>query len=260
MPERIDALLLLGWMEEAEALGFVRQSGTLEPFDEGAARQIWRQYRHRTHAAAFSRLYRPPDYRIIESEAAARFVAEAGGPVKVVIAVDPGQLLAFQFYLAMERVQEFAASEGTWAERCLPTERPRAALAIAREGNSLYFDVPHAEHVLRLTAEGELKVDQCDPYVKVADLGGGRLMLRAGYHRAYSYLRARPRPAEPFLAALTEGELPELDLPGVRSKMASDHPPLVGDFLTSDLAWATKIQKLRFRFQITAEMHQIAAE
>ncbi|MGH9415560.1 MAG: hypothetical protein ACRD01_02935 [Terriglobales bacterium] len=67
---------------------------------------------------------------------------------------------------------------------------------------------------MKLTRDGELRVEQAHPYVMVGDLGGGRLMLRGGYHRAYAYMLTEPSPTEPFLAALTEDKFTELEIPG----------------------------------------------
>jgi len=82
-------------------------------------------------------------------------------------------------------------------------------------------------------------------------------MLRGGYHRAYAYMRARPAPTEPFLAALTENPLIELDLPGRRDILLAPRPPLLADFLDPDLVLAATKIKMRFRFKVTVEMDAI---
>lgn len=261
LPEAVDALLLLGWMEQDDAIGFLRQNvGPGEPMAENAACELWRQFYARTRAVASSRTYNPPDWCAVRSEAAVRLLDRAGGRVASVVAVDPAALVAFQFYLDSGRVADLGRSGSSWPDLCLQAERPRSSLHVTRDGNSLFFDVPHGEHVMMLTAEGELRVQQNDPYVKVADIGSGRLMLRAGYHRAAAYMLADPAPDEPFLAALTRDELVELDLPGIREKLTAASPPLLGDFLAPGLTKGVKTQKYRFRFKVTAEMESIPIE
>lgn len=262
MPQTLETLNLLGWMEEDDARRFLLSQAGLGsgPTDGTSARRLWSDYRDRTMAAAAARDYAPPCCTRVHCPAGERLIKYCGGRVKSIVAVNPAELLAFQFFVSLPRTAEHQAVESSWEERCLPNERLRAALKIEQEGNSLVFDVPHGEHVLILTPEGELRVDQNHPFVMVRDIGDGRLMLRAGYHRAYAYLTAQPRPAEPFLAAVTDHPLVELEIPGMRAKLTSPHPPLVGDFLDPDLVVAAKTPKMRYRFKITAEMNAVPCE
>src|SRR6185437_12732000 len=129
MAKTIDLLALLGWMEETEALQFLQEGCTEpEPPSEAQARRIWTEFRHRTTAAALAGDYRPPPYQLDESAAGVEFMASAGGSVKAVIAVNPAELIPFQLFVAAERASAHAGAPGTWAQRCLPTSRARAAL------------------------------------------------------------------------------------------------------------------------------------
>jgi len=257
--ETIDSLVLLGWLEEAEALRFLRDECVFSrPLSLAGARSLWHTYRRRTEAAAASRLGAPAEPRPVTTTHAKRFLELARGCLNAsaVVAVDPAKLLAFQFSLSTGRSAEHAAARATWAERCLLTERPRCALPVTRTANSIFFDIPHAEHALTLTPEGELRIEQFPAFSMIVPVGGG-FMLRAGYHRAYAYLNARPTPQEPFLAAVTEGNLTELRDPQLRAKLTSSHPPLVGDFLNANLAMPVKALKYRFRFKVSVELKRV---
>jgi len=247
-------------MDEADAIDYLTESCTWsEPMSPIEAGRVWRDARARTLAAARSRIYRSPSYRVRSDIIAREFMHAAGGRVKAVVEVDPEQLVAFQFYVASER-SAFHAADGTWATRCLPTRRSPNALQVRSEGNSMYFDVPHGEHILMLTPEGELRIEQNHPYVMVADIGDGRMLLRAGYHRAFAYISAASAPREPFLAALTEHRLVELEIPGMRAKLSAASPPLVGDFLNPELVLPVKAARVRHQFKITVEMRHIPVE
>ncbi len=68
MPETIDLLALLGWMDETEAAAYLRQGRVgAEPLSEAAAQRIWSEYRGRTAAAALERGYQPPGYRLFSA-------------------------------------------------------------------------------------------------------------------------------------------------------------------------------------------------
>lgn len=259
MLQTIDALALIGWMDEVEAVRFL-VDGCVAPRarTETEARATWRAYRDRTLAAASARPLRAARVRLVETDQSARFLAAVRGFADRVVEVNPADLLALQFRVALWRSEEHAAgaATATWAERCLVADRPRQALPVTAEGNSLTFDLPHGEHALVLSPEGELRVDQSPGFVIIGPVGDTYL-LRGGYHRAYAYLRTFPAPTEPFLAAVCDGEPRELRDPALRAKLTSDQPPLVGDFLNPDLAMPVKLVKHRYRFKVTAEMSYI---
>lgn len=257
MSEAIESLALLGWMGEDEAIHFLRHDRVGEPPpDEDSARILWQEFHLRTLAARI-KASTPASCRRVDTADADRFLEAAGGAAQAVVSVDPAQLLAFQFYVAIDRSAAHVETAKPWSELCLPTQRPPVALSIQQDGNRLSFEVPHAEHVLVLTPGGQLRVDQNHPFVMVGDIGNGRLLLRGGYHRAYAYLSAHPAPDQPFLAALIDGPCNELEIPGMREKLTSSRPPLMGDFLNPELVFRARKLKVRYRFTISAEMHRV---
>lgn len=254
----VDSLALLGWMDEDEALHLLREQCVLrQPLSDEAARSLWSRYRDRTEAASGAATFSAVAMRPATGERVEKFLAATRGFASAVVEVEPAKLIAHQFVLATTRSAEHAASSTSWAERCLPTERPAHALQITQRGNSILFEVPHGEHALIVTPEGQLRVDQFPPFVMLATVRD-RLVLRAGYHRAYAYQSARPVPAEPFLAAMTDGAgLHDLHEPSLLAKLTAVRPPLLGDFLNPDLALPVRAIMRRFRFKVTAEMEAV---
>ncbi|HWG37288.1 MAG TPA: hypothetical protein VN690_06175 [Terriglobales bacterium] len=249
-------------MEEREAIHFLCDHCVFRPrLNAAQARAIWFGYHRRTiEICASPQQPQAPGAVPLDGAAppAAQFLAAIGATTDVtgVVAAGPRGLLAYQFGVTVDRAHEHGALRSTWAERCLVVDRPRSSLVIKRDGDSLFFDVPHAEHLLTLSPEGALSIDQVPGYVMVVPFGSG-LVLKAGYHRAYAYLSARPGPREPFVAAMTKivpGEI--LDAP-LRGQLEADRPPLVGDFLNPALALAVRTHRQRYRFKITATMQAL---
>ncbi|HWG36209.1 MAG TPA: hypothetical protein VN690_00685 [Terriglobales bacterium] len=254
MPETINAIALLGWMEEVEALRFLCQNcAGSEQRNEDTARSVWLRARRRVRAAIANRAYVPARATTIDNEGTREFLKCAGTYATGVVAVDPASLIAHQFVVSGDRAIEHLAANSSWAERCLQLERPSRALPVAHERNSIIFDVPHGEHVLALTPGGELRIEQLPACAMVVPVGDG-YMLRAGYHRAYAYMRADPAPVEPFLAGLSPYGLVELEDPALRDKILSRRPPLVGDYIESAFSANFQVLKKRFRFKITADL------
>src|SRR6185437_15509773 len=172
MPQTVSCISLLGWMEEGDAVDYLTEGCVSKaPMTRDEAGRIWREMRDKTHAAARARGYAIPSWRASNGEAASQFLSKVGEPVKSVIEIDPARLIAFQFYVAKERSAFHMGKPDNWAQRCLPTERLRASLQIASDGNCIFFDVPHAEHVLTLTKEANSGWSKATPTSWSATLG-----------------------------------------------------------------------------------------
>src|SRR6266436_7006506 len=126
------------------------------------------------------------------------------------------------------------------------------------EGDTIKFNLPHAEHMIGFQPDGAFQIQQGAGFVSVVDLNGGRLLLKAGYHRSFAFARAAMNEPDAKdkceLVALTTSLPPQL-LPtaphqGLRTTVLGPRPPLFSDFFDADLAMTVKLRKKRWEAQL----------
>lgn len=253
-PSTVDGILLPGWMEREEAVGWFRDHCWFESaLTEADAEKLWATYRDKVEALPERNIQPPQQHPIPQAHQGLvnQFLARFRGPeVLSVINVDPLDLIAYQRYVVADRCDHHKQQAGAWAKKFLVIDRPIAQLPGRVENGVIKFGLPHAEHAIAMQQDGSFRIQQFDGYVAAVQLGG-RVILKAGYHRSFAFARtvinepdARDRCA---LVALTRSLPPELapNFPhqGLRTKVLSSRAPLLRDFLDSDLAIAVKLRK-----------------
>jgi hypothetical protein len=265
MPNILDGILLLGWMEKAEAANWLREQCWFDPqLSEQQAEDIWQKYRVAVEALSNPRQLLPPQRKAIPPSAQAyvsKFLTRHKGPeVLDVWNVDPRNLVVYQFYVAVDRSDHHAKTFGKgWAETCLQIDRPGSPLPIRSEGNIIKLILPHAEHGLMIQPDGAFRIQQGAGFVSLCQING-RTILKSGYHRSFAAARAMNAPDAKdtsLLVALTATAPPQLSaqlpIQGLKAVVLGSRPPFFSDFLEDSLAMKVKLRKKKYEAHIRFE-------
>jgi hypothetical protein len=253
----VSAIALLGWMEREDAIRFLLEQCLFDPpLDRLQAEALWTQYSERVQALP-PRNPQPPQ-RLPVAQAnrgiVADFLARFRGPeVSDVININPMGLLVHQTVVVTERADHHDQQAGGWARKTLVIDRPTVQLPVSVEGDTIKFALPHAEHMFAFQ-NGWFQIQQGAGFVSVVDIGQGRLLLKAGYHRSFAFARAAMNEPEARdkceLVALTTS-LPPALVPGaphqgLRMMVFGACPPLFSDFFAPDFAMTVRLRKKRW--------------
>jgi hypothetical protein len=266
MGATLHALLLLGWMPEEEAVEWLTNLCIFnQPVSVEAAKLLWQTYRDKVQAL--------PE-RVPQQSACHPLPNGCRGhvtdflrrhrnqEVRDVVNVNPMELAIYQFYVVVARADEHRNSPGAWMRKTLVIDRPITQMPVRSEGDTVKINLPHAEHMIAFRPDGAFQIQQGAGFVSVVDLGGGRLLLKAGYHRSFAFARAAMNEPEARdrceLVALTTSLPPPLTpgFPhqGLRMTVLGSRAPLFSDFFAEDLAMTVSLRKKRWEahLRITA--------
>ncbi|MGC1686729.1 MAG: hypothetical protein WA734_13975 [Candidatus Acidiferrales bacterium] len=265
MPQTLDGLLLLGWMEKAEAVSWLQEHCWFDPqLTQQQAEDLWEKYHIAVEAMANPRQAQPPQRRAIPISAhtyVKKFLERhRGQEVLDVWNIDPRNLVVYQFYVAVDRSDHHAKTFGPrWVETCLQIDRPASSLPIRSEGNTIKLTLPHGEHGLMIQPDGAFRIQQGAGFVSLCQING-RTILKAGYHRSFAAARAMNAPDAKdtsLLVALTATAPPQLSaqlpMQGLKALVLGSRPPLFSDFLDDSLAIKVKLRKKRYEAHIRFE-------
>ncbi|HEV2304201.1 MAG TPA: hypothetical protein VGR93_01660 [Candidatus Acidoferrales bacterium] len=267
MPTTLDALILPGWMERDEAVNLFGQCYFDPPLADGQAEATWKQYRDRVQALP-ARNVQPAKRHPIparDSHLVQQFLQKfriPGTDVSDVININPMECVIYQNFVVTDRADEHKRQNGPWSRKTLVLDRPTAQLPMRLEQGTIKFTLPHAEHMFAFS-NGWFQIQQFAGFVSVTDIGGGKLLLKAGYHRSFAFARGAMNEPDAkdkcVLVALTTTLPPQLaptaPQHGLRTTVLGSCPPLFSDFFDSNLAMAVKLRKKRYEahLRITAE-------
>lgn len=269
MGAALNALLLLGWMERQEAVECLMKGCLFDPpLNEAQAEAKWNEYRDRVlalpernpqpqvrfpipggskgHATDFLRRFRRPGTDIVD-----------------VININPLDLIAYQLYVVVDRACEHQNRPVSWARKTLVLDRPSSQLPIRMEDGAIKISLPHGEHMIAIKS-GSFEIQQGAGFVSVVDIGNGRLLLKAGYHRSFAFARAAVNELEAKdkceLVALTTTLPPQLEptFPhqGLRTTVFGSRPPLFSDFFDPNLVMTVKLRRKKYEAHIrTVEIY-----
>jgi hypothetical protein len=250
----MEAVVLLGWMDRDEAITYLLDHCWSDPaLDRQQAEALWTQYHNRIEALPVKNYQAPTRFAIPAGSKGhvTDFVRRLRGPeVLDVININPMDLIIYQLSVVTDRADHHHNQAGGWARKTLVIDRPAGQLPMRIDGDTIKFALPHAEHMFAFQ-NGAFQIQQGGGFVSVVDVGGGKLLLKAGYHRSFAFARAAAKEPEAKdrceLVALTTSLPPPL-LPtaphqGLRTKVLASRPPLFSDFFDPDLAIAVKLRK-----------------
>jgi hypothetical protein len=194
--------VLLGWMARDQASQFLLQECFSDPpITAGEARRIWQKYRKRVEALPERNILAPARLRLspAEREHAEKFLAywrSLGPPVSTdVVKIDLLKTVIGQYCVVDDVANSYSArvQSNSWLHDCLPTSQPppmdiSISTRMNGQNTSVVVQVPHGECALFPVRTQQLfgfAVQQFQRDVRVID-AGDRLILKAGYHRAFA--------------------------------------------------------------------------
>jgi hypothetical protein len=274
--------VLLGWMARDQATQFLLQECLFDrPITAREARRIWQKYRKRVEALPERKILAPARLRLspAEREHAEKFLAywrSLGPPVSTdVIKIDLSKTVIDQFCVVSEVADSYSArvQSSSWLHDCLPTSQPppmdiTISTKMNGQNTSAVVQVPHGECALFPVRTQQLfgfAVQQFQRDVRVID-AGDRLILKAGYHRAFARaLRTVPKGAAPTALVALERHNPDAhaseDRPA-RHKSAGDadffplgsRPAFFSDFFADGLFMEVTLRQKRYELQVESRI------
>ncbi len=187
----VNAKVLLGWMDEDEAMStLLRENPAQPPLTESEARSLWEEYRGRV-AALPPRACAPPVLladRTPKEEYEERYcIQKYCGQTQflgVVKLDDPGKLVIHQLSVALPESEKYLRDmrdPGRRVSVCLGKGLKYEGLIprARREGAFLVKPVPHYEFTVSTATEEDFQVEEENRYVTVKEFGG-RMLLSTG--------------------------------------------------------------------------------
>jgi hypothetical protein len=257
--ETIDGILLVGWMERDEALKYLcQESVSNPPTTERKAEDLWHRYRDAVQSLPAREPIMPVRLALagVELHAARTFRNRyRTQPIILdVIKVDPFELLVHQLAIAtgISREYETKVAGKRWVEESLLTNR-RSQVVQRVDAEGLHIELPHAEFLVAIHRDATFAVTEHAHYVSVAEFEN-RLLLTAGYHRSFAYIRAAgnaPDAIARSIVAVLTTDLPAQLSPkppktGLHAVLAGPRPPLFRDFFDERLVIRVKLRKKRY--------------
>jgi len=270
MPQTLEGLVLLGWMEKNDAVTYLLEHCWFDPqVTNEQAQVMWEGFRHTVEQLP-ERQIAAPVRRPIPNHSEAwvnRFMVATRGPEVIqVINVDPRELVVYQFYVAVDRADHHAQNVGNhrWTQTSLQFDRPGAALPLRGEDGIIKVSLPHPEHGFVVRPDGLFQIQQGGNFVSVCEVEG-RMILKAGYHRSFAFARATMNELDArdksLLVALTATAPPQLSplfpMQGLRTTVLGLRPPLFSDFFNDSLAMRVKLRRKRYEMHLRVELKQI---
>jgi hypothetical protein len=274
------AKVLLGWMDEAEAMStLLGESAADPPLTEADARALWNEYRRRV-AALPPRACAPParlksrtpheryeeSWCIQEHRKQPQFI----GVVKL---DDPGKLVMHQLLIAVPESEKYLADMQD------PRRQVRVCLGrglefdglipkAERRGHCLVKPMPHFEFSVPLANNDDFDVEEGYRAIAVKEFDG-RMMLAAGAHRSHaSMYRTSPEEMVRPLFAVLESDVVDgffsegtkAPAPFKRDLVRGPRPPLLADFFDANLCIQIPQRKRRMELWVDLETRQWSRE
>jgi hypothetical protein len=280
LPNTVRARILPGWMAHDEAISCLTRE-CVPPMAVQDAEQIWRQYRQRVEALPDNRILSPQylPMNAQESSHASDFMQflNTRGPHQVsrVVKTELRQLVVTQYCVITERAEDYhdrITSAAEWLREFLPITVPqvqtRTSFSLGPPtsphplSSYIEIDIPHGEFAL-LPANPALTVFGAAQFMRhvTGCETQNRLLLKAGYHRAYARILSAPTATVP--TALIALELntcvpPANQLPAVpgETEGTADFNPfgrraaLFLDFFTEGFFMDVLLKRKRYQLQI----------
>jgi hypothetical protein len=264
----METILLLGWMERDAALSYLcKDCIDLPPFSETEAESLWNEYRARVGALP-QRAARSPARLNLTSEemdAAEKFLAphRANPHIRDVIKVDPMGLVVHQLYMTLDKAKQYMdhAADRSWCRRQCLAVRPQGVMWLDGNfgRNAADIKVPHREFAANFLPGNTFGVEELGAHVSATEFGD-RMLLWAGYHRAYARMASMKLDAadRSLLVVLSKDAdhivAPDSPDPALRATLLGARPPIFADFFDDRLFLKLKLRKKRYELRIRASV------
>jgi hypothetical protein len=265
----VSGKILLGWMAEDEAMKTLLEEAVLDqPLDKAGAIALWECYRAKVLALGMRDCPAPGSgpLDLKEKLAGDRIIKgsrrKGNHNPQRVLKVDPLGLVVHQLQIIEERAQFYRLAMESSVQRvrtCLPPLPISRQLPYRTDGNKTVIDLPHSEFEMVIGARKNLEISENAQHIAVTPFGG-KLLLWAGYHRAYALTLASQEKPDEIVRALPVVLTRDADfflgerstLPDKRDVVRSPWPPLFRDFFDVDLCMRIKLRKRRCQIEIDA--------
>jgi hypothetical protein len=268
MPETVSAKILLGWMDETEAMNSLIREARPQ-FSETAAREIWNKYREKVAAVPVRDCLAPAYQELTAKE---RYEADylmsksRNKPyISKVVKLDPSRLVVHQLIVTVDHADGYVQEMQDLPRRiriCLGRnmEYDGTLPKAENRGRVLAKKIPHAEFLVRggSLANEDFQVVEMNRHVAVKEFDG-RILLSAGYHRTHSSMyRKNPEDTVLPLFAVLESDAdgffsPLSTAPVKRDMVRGATPPLFSDFFNDDLCITLPIRKCRVELHVNLD-------
>jgi hypothetical protein len=258
--------LLLGWMQEKEALAFLLDEA-VPPLTKDAALELWNCYRAKVTALGQREYHKPAraPHNFKENLAAQKIIkaSRRNGEhnVKGLLKVDPLDLVVHQLRIFEERALPYlplVRDPVAKVKVCLPPLPTGGQLPTRRISGKTIIELPHGEFRIGLGPDKRPAVQELAHHIAINEFDG-RLLLWAGYHRTYAVTlasQANPEEIERLVPAVLTTDADDAFLDAMarfsekRDMVRGTCPALFRDFFDSDLCLAIKLRKRRPQFEI----------
>ena len=275
-PSMEETILLLGWMERDAAVSYLcRNCAELPPYSESEAESLWREYQARVRALP-ERVAKSPQRLKLTSEekdAAEKFLAphrlSGDFHIRDVVKVDPMGLVIHQLFMTLDTAKEFMADAATpsWCIRHCLAVRPSTPRAMNGNfgTNAAEIEIPHREFAVDFHPGNTFSIVEFAAHVSASQVGD-RMLLWAGYHRAYARVASLKAATEnsSLLVVLSKDAdyllAPDSPEPQVRTMLLGPRPPMFGDFFDDRLFLKVRLRKRRYELRIRARVEPVCGE
>jgi len=269
----METILLLGWMERDVALSYLcKDCVDSPPFSEAEAESLWNEYRALVSALP-ERAAKSPERLKLNSEekdAAEKFLAthrQAADPhIKEVIKVNPMGLVIHQLTMTLDVAKPYMdqAAARSWCIRQCLAVRPRETKMLRGNfrRNGADIEVPHREFAANFVPGNTFGVEELAAHVSATEFGD-RILLWAGYHRAYARMASlKPDASDRSLLVVLSKDAdyilaPDSPEPELRATLLGARPPLFADFFDERLFLKVRLRRKRFELRIRASVEAV---
>lgn len=271
-PRTVRAVILPGWMQREQAIKTLTEECVDPCFDTVQAEALWNDYRNRVENSLVRDVAGPRRLILnaVERAQANVFLRNArqtgATNIQDVIKFDPRRCVIWQFVIITDRSQSYAQNMTTPATRishALGSHAvPAGNVQIHAAPNDIRLKIPHAEFMFNFLTTGSQQGFQIQEMAKNIAVTSydGRLLLFAGYHRAFAAMTNEyPEGIDRSLIAVltTDGEAvlsPQSPNQGVRDMLRGLRPALLEDFLDDRLAMKVSLRKRRCELWIQGQI------
>jgi hypothetical protein len=270
MTNTIKAKMLLGWMNQHEAVNALNCCIFDPPLTKKKSIALWKEYRDRVQALNPLVITLPAELALSPGEQTAvdeHIKKVKAGPTarcfSSVMKVDPNLLVARQYYVVTERADQYAqemADDNVRIARCLGAGMEFKGTLPWKQVNPkvIVVDLPHLEFHPIFEPTG-CRFVEGDRYIAaVIPETQDRIVLWAGYHRLYAILTLCQGAGDAHggapLLTVTTGA-PDVDAffanpSSARDAVLGPRPALVRDFLDDELAITVNLRKRKAQGRI----------
>ena len=183
------------------------------------------------------------------------------------VRLNPMDLVVHQLWISTAIAERYRdnVTPDKWLQTALLDPLSNSRLNATREGDTITFDLPHAEFFLDgpTGPQQQMRIAEADGFITVS-FHANRALLVRGYHRTFAcaqYIREAVNAPRGVLFGLSN-QLATIgsEADDIRRTMESPRPPRVADWFDDRLFLPVALRRRRYRIRIQCELSEIADE